>query len=142
MAKVLALYYPSYGDVEKLAHEIATGAREAGASADATRVPELLSPEAAKAAKYKVDQTAPGARIDDCDEYDAIVVGPGTRFGRRSSQMARFLDHVWRPMGEGSPPGQGRRRALASSATQHVGQETTLFTIITNLLLFGMTVVD
>ena len=43
-------------------------------------------------------------------------------------------------MGEGSPPGQGRRR-LASSATQHGGQETTLFTIITNLLHFGMTVV-
>jgi NAD(P)H dehydrogenase (quinone) len=43
-------------------------------------------------------------------------------------------------MGEGSPLGQGRR-AFASSATQHGGQETTLFTIITNLLHFGMTVV-
>ena len=31
--------------------------------------------------------------------------------------------------------------AFASSATQHGGQETTLFTIITNLLHFGMTVV-
>jgi NAD(P)H dehydrogenase (quinone) len=45
MARVLALYYPSYGHVEKLAHENA-GALEAGASADAKRVPELLSPEA------------------------------------------------------------------------------------------------
>ncbi|HUE68363.1 MAG TPA: hypothetical protein VMP38_09290 [Candidatus Acidoferrum sp.] len=31
--------------------------------------------------------------------------------------------------------------AFASSATQHGGQETTLFIIITNLLHFGMTVV-
>ena len=31
--------------------------------------------------------------------------------------------------------------AFASSATQHGGQETTLFTIITNLLHFGVTVV-
>jgi NAD(P)H dehydrogenase (quinone) len=31
--------------------------------------------------------------------------------------------------------------AFASSARQHGGQETTLFTIITNLLHFGMTVV-
>ena len=47
----------SYGHV--------AGAREAGASADVKRVPELLSPEAAKAANYKLDQTAPVARIDD-----------------------------------------------------------------------------
>jgi len=31
--------------------------------------------------------------------------------------------------------------AFGSSATQHGGHETTLFTIITNLLHFGMTVV-
>jgi NAD(P)H dehydrogenase (quinone) len=31
--------------------------------------------------------------------------------------------------------------AFASSATQHGGQETTLFSIITNLLHFGMTIV-
>jgi NAD(P)H dehydrogenase (quinone) len=77
MAKVLVLYYSSYGHVEKLAHEIAAGAREAGASADVKRVPELLSPEAAKVANYKLDQTAPVARIDDLAENDAIVVGTG-----------------------------------------------------------------
>ena len=32
--------------------------------------------------------------------------------------------------------------AFASSAAQHGGRETTLFTIITNLLHFGMTVVE
>jgi NAD(P)H dehydrogenase (quinone) len=68
MAKVLLLYYSSYGHVEKLAHEIAAGAREAGASADVKRVPELISPEVAKAANYKLDQTAPVVRIDDLAE--------------------------------------------------------------------------
>ena len=57
MAKAPVLHYSSYGHVEKLAHEIAAGAREAGASADVKRVPELLSPEAAKAANYKPDET-------------------------------------------------------------------------------------
>jgi hypothetical protein len=51
------LPWPKYGHVEKLAHEIAAGAREAGASADGRRVPELLSPEAAKAANYEPDET-------------------------------------------------------------------------------------
>ena len=137
MAKVLVLYYSSYGHVEKLAHEIAAGAREAGASADVKRVPELLSPEAAKAANYKLDQTAPGARIA---EYDAIVVGTGTRFGRTSSQMASFLDQAGGLWAKGALHGKVGG-AFASSATQHGGQETTLFTIITNLLHFGMTVV-
>lgn len=140
MAKVLVLYYSSYGHIEKLAHEIAAGAREAGASADVKRVPELLSPEAAKAANYKLDQTAPVARIDDLAEYDAIVVGTGTRFGRMSSQMASFLDQAGGLWAKGALHGKVGG-AFASSATQHGGQETTLFTIITNLLHFGMTVV-
>jgi NAD(P)H dehydrogenase (quinone) len=140
MAKVLVLYYSSYGHVEKLAHEIAAGAREAGASADVKRVPELLSAEAAKAANYKLDQTAPVARIDELAEYDAIVVGTGTRFGRMSSQMACFLDQAGGLWAKGALNGKVGG-AFASSATQHGGQETTLFTIITNLLHFGMTVV-
>jgi NAD(P)H dehydrogenase (quinone) len=140
MAKVLVLYYSSYGHVEKLAHAIAAGAREAGASADVKRAPELLSLEAAKAANYKLDQTAPVARIDDLAEYDAIVVGTGTRFGRMSSQMASFLDQAGGLWAKGAFQGKVGG-AFASSATQHGGQETTLFTIITNLLHFGMTVV-
>lgn len=140
MAKVLVLYYSSYGHVEKLAHEIAAGAREAGAFADVKRVPELLSPEAAKAANYKLDQTAPVARIDDLVEYDAIVAGTGTRFGRMSSQMANFLDQAGGLWVKGALNGKVGG-AFASSATQHGGQETTLFTIISNLLHFGMTVV-
>jgi NAD(P)H dehydrogenase (quinone) len=140
MAKVLVLYYSSYGHVEKLAYAIAAGAQEAGASVDVRRVPELLSPDAAKAANYKLDQTAPVARIDELAEYDAIIVGTGTRFGRMSSQMASFLDQAGGLWAKGALNGKVGG-AFASSATQHGGQETTLFTIITNLLHFGMTVV-
>ena len=140
MAKVLILYYSSYGHIEKLAHEIAAGARETGAIADVKRVPELLSPEAAKTANYKIDQTAPIAQIDDLANYDAIIIGTGTRFGRMSSQMASFLDQAGGLWAKGALQGKVGG-AFASSATQHGGQETTLFTIITNLLHFGMTVV-
>lgn len=140
MPKVLVLYYSSYGHAEKLAYEIAAGAQETGASVDVKRVPELLSPEAAKAANYKLDQAAPIARIDELPEYDAIVIGTGTRFGRMSSQMASFLDQAGGLWVKGALHGK-IGGAFASTATQHGGQETTLFTIITNLLHFGMTVV-
>jgi NAD(P)H dehydrogenase (quinone) len=72
--------------------------------------------------------------------YDAIIVGTPTRFGRMASQMAAFWDTaggVWMSGGLNGKVGA----AFTSSATQHGGQETTLFSIITNLLHFGMTIV-
>jgi flavorubredoxin len=41
MAKVLLLYYSSYGHIERMAHAEAEGARMAGAVVDVKRVPEL-----------------------------------------------------------------------------------------------------
>jgi len=140
MAKVLVLYYSAYGHIEAMANAIAEGAREAGATVDIKRVPELVPPEVAKAAHYKLDQAAPVAKIDDLVNYDAIIVGTGTRFGRISSQMASFLDQAGGLWARGALNGKVGG-AFASSATQHGGQETTLFSIITNLLHFGMTIV-
>src|SRR5713226_6820847 len=94
MAKVLVLYYSAYGHIEKMANAVAEGAREAGASVDVKRVPELVPLEVAKASHYKVDQAAPVAKIEELANYDAIIVGTGTRFGRMSSQMANFLDQA------------------------------------------------
>jgi NAD(P)H dehydrogenase (quinone) len=140
MASVLVLYYSSYGHVEKLAQEIAAGAREAGAKVDIRRVSELVPPDVAKAANYKLDQSAPIAKIEELADYDAIVVGTGTRFGRMSSQMASFLDQAGGLWAKGALQGKVGS-AFASTATQHGGQEMTLFTIITNLFHFGMIVV-
>jgi len=140
MDEVLVLYYSSLGHVEKLAHEIAAGAREAGISSDVKRVPALQSPEAAKVGKYNLDQTASVARIEDLAEYDAIVVNTGTRFGRMSFQMVSFLEKAGGLWAKGVLHGKVGD-AFASSAARRGGQETTLFTIITNPLHFGMTVI-
>jgi NAD(P)H dehydrogenase (quinone) len=64
MAKVLVLYYSSYGYIKRMAHAEAEGARSAGADVDVKRVPELLPDKIALAAHYKLDQIAPIARID------------------------------------------------------------------------------
>lgn len=90
MTKVLVLYYSAYGHIEAMANAVAEGAREAGATVDIKRVPELVPAEVAKASYYKVDQAAPVAKIEDLVNYDAIIVGTGTRFGRMASQMANF----------------------------------------------------
>lgn len=140
MSKVLVLYYSSYGHIEKLAEAVAEDARSAGAQVDIKRVPETVPLEVAKAAHFKLDQTASIAAIADLESYDAIVVGTGTRFGRMSSQMAAFLDQAGGLWMRGALHGKVGG-AFSSSATQHGGQETTLFSIITNLLHFGMTIV-
>ena len=140
MARVLVLYYSAYGHIETMANAVAEGAREGGASVDIRRVPELVSEDVARKSYYKVDQKAPIAKIEDLANYDAIVVGAGTRFGRLPSQMANFLDQAGGLWMRGALHGKVGG-AFTSSATQHGGQETTLFSIITNLLHFGMTIV-
>lgn len=140
MSKVLVLYYSSYGHIETMAGAIAEGARSAGATVDIKRVPETAPAEVAKAAYFKLDQAAPIATIDQLADYDAIIIGTPTRFGRMPSQMASFLDQAGGLWMRGALNGKVGG-AFTSTATQHGGQETTLFSVITNLLHFGMTVV-
>lgn len=140
MAKVLVLYYSAYGHVEQMAGAVAEGARSAGAEVDIKRVPDLVPEERARAHGFKVDQAAPEAAVGDLADYDAIVVGTGTRFGRISSQMASFLDQAGSLWIKGALNGKVGA-AFSASGSQHGGQETTLFSIITNLLHFGMVIV-
>ncbi|MET0239463.1 MAG: NAD(P)H:quinone oxidoreductase [Sphingobium sp.] len=140
MSRILVLYYSSYGHVEALAHAVADGARQAGAEVAVKRVPETAPLDVARSAGFKLDQDAPIASIAELETYDAIVVGTGTRFGRMSSQMAAFLDQAGGLWARGALNGKVGG-AFTSTATQHGGQETTLFSIITNLLHFGMTIV-
>jgi NAD(P)H dehydrogenase (quinone) len=140
MAKVLVLYYSSYGHIETMADAIAQGAKAAGASVDIKRVPETVSNEIAVGAHFKLEQKAPVASIAELADYDAIVIGAPTRFGRMPSQMAAFLDQAGGLWASGALNGKVGG-AFTSTASQHGGQEVTLFSIITNLLHFGMTIV-
>jgi NAD(P)H dehydrogenase (quinone) len=140
MAKVLVLYYSAYGHIEAMAGAVAEGARAAGATVDIKRVPELVPEAVAKSSHYKLDQPAPIARVEELADYDAIVVGVGTRFGRMASQMANFLDQAGGLWAKGALNGKVGG-AFTSTATQHGGQETTLFSIITNLMHFGLVIV-
>jgi NAD(P)H dehydrogenase (quinone) len=140
MPKVLVLYYSSYGHIEKMAEAVAEGARSAGAQVDIKRVPETVPDAIARSSHFKLDQAAPIAAVAELENYDAIIVGTGTRFGRMSSQMAAFLDQAGGLWAKGALHGKVGA-AFASSATQHGGNETTLFSIIANLLHFGMTIV-
>jgi NAD(P)H dehydrogenase (quinone) len=140
MPKVLVLYYSSYGHIERMAQAVAEGARAEGAQVDIRRVPETVPPEVAASAHFKQDQQAPVATVAELEHYDAIVIGAPTRYGRMPAQMAAFLDQTGGLWARGALNGKVGA-AFTSTATQHGGQEQTLFSIITNLLHFGMTIV-
>lgn len=140
MPKVLVLYYSSYGHIETMAGAIADGAREGGAEVSVKRVPETAPEEVAKAAHFKLDQAAPVATVEELADYDAIIIGTPTRYGRMPSQMASFLDQTGGLWARGALNGKVGA-AFTSTATQHGGQELTLFSVITNLMHFGMVIV-
>ncbi|AKU11122.1 trp repressor binding protein [Azoarcus sp. CIB] len=140
MAKVLVLYYSSYGHIEKMAAAIAEGVRDAGAEVIIKRVPELVPEEIARKSGMKVDQAAPIATVAELPDYDAIIFGTPTRFGNMASQMRNFLDQTGGLWMSGALIGKVGS-VFASTATQHGGQETTITSFHTTLLHQGMVIV-
>ncbi|HST92077.1 MAG TPA: NAD(P)H:quinone oxidoreductase [Brevundimonas sp.] len=138
MPRILVLYHSTYGHIEAMAEAVAEGARSVeGAVVDIKRVPELVPEELARASGYKLDQAAPIAKVDDLENYDAVIVGAGTRYGTASSQMRNFLDQTGGIWMKGALVGKVGS-AFTSTATQHGGQEVTLIGLLQTLLHHGM----
>jgi NAD(P)H dehydrogenase (quinone) len=123
-----------------MAEAVAEGARSAGADVTIKRVPELMPEDVARKAGAKLDQKAPVARPDELPDYDGIIFGAPTRYGRLPGQMANFLDQTGGLWARGALNGKVGS-AFTSTATQHGGQETTLISFHVNLLHLGFVVV-
>ena len=140
MARVLVLYHSTYGHIEAMAQAVAEGAREGGAEVTIKRVQETVPPEVATQAGYKMDQAAELATVDELADYDAIIIGAGTRYGVAASQMRAFIDQTGALWARGALVGKVGA-AFTSSATQHGGQETTIISLHTTMLHHGMVIV-
>lgn len=140
MAKVLVLYYSAYGHMEQMAKAAAEGAREAGAQVDIKRVAELVPLEVAQSSGFKLDQEAEIATPADLENYDAIIVGVSSRFGTMSSQLKNFFDQTGGLWAKGALLNKVGS-VMASSATQHGGQELALISTQWQLQHHGMIIV-
>ena len=141
MARILVLYYSSYSHTAQMADAIAEGVSAAGHEAVIRYVPETAPAEVVAAAGFS--QREDHTQIEGPDaltEYDGLIVGSPTRFGRMSSQMASFWDTCGGLWASGALVGKPAA-AFTSTASQHGGQETTLFSILTNLLHMGCTII-
>jgi NAD(P)H dehydrogenase (quinone) len=140
MAKILVLYYSSWGHMEQMAKAAAEGAREAGADVTIKRVKELVPEEVAKAAYYKLDQEAPIADPLELENYDGFIFGVSTRYGLMTSQLKNFLDQTGPLWAKGALINKVAT-VMSSTATQHGGQELAILTTQASIQHHGMIIV-
>jgi len=140
MAKILGLYYSSWGHMEAMVNAAAEGAREAGAEVTVKRVPELVPDEVAKASHYKLDQPAPIAEPGELADYDGFIIGVPTRYGVMASQMKNFWDQTGALWATGALIDKVVT-VMSSTATQHGGQEATILSTQTVMQHHGMLIV-
>lgn len=140
MVKLLVLYHSMYGHIETMAQHVAEGARSVpGVEVTVKRVPELMDPEAFKAAHGKTDQAAPIASPAELSGYDAIIFGTPTRFGNMSGQMRNFLDQTGGLWASGALV--GKVASVFTSTGTGGGQEMTITSTWTTLAHHGMVIV-
>jgi NAD(P)H dehydrogenase (quinone) len=140
MAKILVLYYSSWGHMEQMAKSAAEGAREAGATVTIKRVKELVPEEVAKAAYYKLDQEAPIAEPLELENYDGFIFGVSTRYGMMTSQLKNFLDQTGPLWAKGALVNKVAT-VMSSTATQHGGAELAILTAQASLQHHGIIIV-
>ncbi len=140
MAKVLVLYYSSYGHVETMAEEVVRGASSVdGVSVTLKRVPEIMPEDAAKKAGVKLNQAAEIAKPAELADYDAIIFGTPTRFGNMAAQMRNFLDQTGGMWVKGGLI--GKIGSVFVSTGTGGGNETTITSFWNTLIHHGMILV-
>jgi NAD(P)H dehydrogenase (quinone) len=140
MAKILVLYYSSWGHMERMAEAAAEGARESGAQVTVKRVTELVPAGVAKAAYYKLDQEAPIADPLELENYDGFIFGVSTRFGLMAAQLKNFLDQTGPLWMKGALVNKVAT-VMSSTATQHGGGELAILTTQATLQHHGLIIV-
>ncbi|KTD07738.1 NAD(P)H:quinone oxidoreductase [Legionella jamestowniensis] len=140
MAKILVLYYSSYGHVEAMAEEVAKGVKEIdGVSVVIKRVPEIMPEEVAKKAGVKLNQKAEIAKPQELEEYDAVIFGTPTRFGNMAAQMRNFLDQTGGMWVKGTLI--GKVASVFVSTGTGGGNESTILSFWNTLIHHGMIIV-
>lgn len=143
--KVQIVFHSLYGHVWRMAEAVAEGARQVpGAQVEVFQVAETL-PAEVLAKMGAVDAKKAFAHVPVADpkrlaEADAIFLGSGTRYGSATAQMRQFIDATVSLWSSGALIGKVGS-AFTSTASQHGGQETTLFNFHNFFFHMGMALV-
>lgn len=144
MAKVLVVYYSTYGHIWRMAQAVVEGAEQSGRhEVRLRRIPELeearkvLSEQDYYVQVQEQQSDIPEVTHDDLRWADGIVWGTATRYGNMTAQMKQFIDTTG-PLWQNGELEDKAAGVFTSTATIHGGQETTIITSMIPLLHLGM----
>jgi NAD(P)H dehydrogenase (quinone) len=137
MTEILVLYYSRYGNVARMAQQIARGIEETdGCTARIRTVPAVST--VCEALEDSIpEEGAPYATHDDLRECAGLALGSPTRFGNMAAPLKYFLDGTGDLWLSGQLVGKPAA-VFTSTGSQHGGQESTLLSMMTPLLHHGM----
>lgn len=136
--KIFIVFYSTYLHIYKLALAIKKGVEKEGLC-DVTlyQIAETLSLEVQAKIRAPPKPDIPIITPQLLREADGILFGFPTRYGTLPSQLKEFFDACGQLWATGGLSGKFSG-AFVSTATQHGGQETSIFTLLTTLAHFGM----
>lgn len=142
--KILLVYYSMYGHIYEMVKAAAEGAKSvADTEVIIKRVPETLTADVlgkmGALEAQKAQASVPVCSADDLTAADGIIFATPTRFGNMCGQMRQFMDSTGGLWAKGALIGKVGG-VMASSATQHGGQESTILSFHTTLLHHGMVI--
>jgi NAD(P)H dehydrogenase (quinone) len=144
--KILIAFYSRSGVTERMALEIAEGAREAGAEVRLRRARELVGPEVmANAPGWAEAASAMNAKYEapteaDAEWADGIIFGTPTRFGSVSSELKAYIDSLGGLWFQGKLNGKAGS-VFGTTSTVHGGNESTLISLYNPMAHLGLIIV-
>ena len=140
MTEILVLYYSRYGNVAKMAQQIARGIESvAGCTARIRTVPPVST--VCESTENSVPGSGPPyATNKDLEECAGLALGSPTRFGNMAAPLKYFLDGTGDIWISGKLIGKPAA-VFTSTASLHGGQEATLLLMMLPLLHHGMIIV-
>ena len=141
VTRIAVIYYSATGNVHRLAHALAEGARDEGAEVRVRHVEEVLAEQLISQNQYwgrhrSEVEDEPVASLADLEWADGIAFGTPTRFGNVAAQLKAFLDLAGELWERGALVDKVAT-SFTSSQTEHGGQESTILALNNTLYHWG-----
>ncbi|KAI8076148.1 flavoprotein-like protein, partial [Thamnidium elegans] len=137
MPTVYIIIYSLYHHIYTVALDVKKGLEAQGVTVKLFQVPETLSDNILEVLHAPPKPDIPVITIDELSNADAFMFGIPTRFGTFPAQLKSFLDASGALWATGTLAGKFAG-TFFSTASQHGGQETTAYTLITYFAHHGI----
>ncbi|KAI8883357.1 benzoquinone reductase [Backusella circina FSU 941] len=137
MPTVYIIIYSLYHHIYTVAQSVQQGLEAEGINVKLFQVPETLPQDVLEKLHAPARPDLPIITVDELKEADGFLFGVPTRFGTFPAQIKSFLDSTGSLWANGTLAGKFAG-TFFSTASQHGGQETTAYTLLTYFAHHGL----